>query len=394
MAATADELTGLPSARAFAVALSRHAALARRYDRPGAVIVIAAERSDDAGCCAVASVLRARLRATDLVSRVVDAEFAILLTEAGAAEARTLAGELVELVAVAAGAPAAAGIACFPDGLDRPAGALLADADSALAAAQRARPPVALFDTRVFRASRTAGSRAERLRLAVEGDDLVLERDPVVDLRTGVTDHHALAARLRGEPPGNGLLESAEHFGFGRAIDRFTLQHALDGQPGTRGGVVVPVAAGASTDRAFADWLVRELALRPGVGDRIVVAVPEAAALADLAAIRSLAARIGEFGGRIALDDFGRLGAFALLKLLPVHQVRLAASLVRGLPGSDRDRAVVLALVHAAEALGAETVATGVDGRAELTAVRGFGITLAQGRSANDSAARCGEPES
>jgi EAL domain-containing protein (putative c-di-GMP-specific phosphodiesterase class I) len=95
--------------------------------------------------------------------------------------------------------------------------------------------------------------------------------------------------------------------------------------------------------------------------------------------VRSLAARIGEFGGRLALDQFGRLGAFALLKALPVHQVRLEAGLVRGLPVSDRDRAVVLALVHAAEAFGAEAVATGVDGEAELTAVRGFGIYLAQG---------------
>jgi EAL domain-containing protein (putative c-di-GMP-specific phosphodiesterase class I) len=156
----------------------------------------------------------------------------------------------------------------------------------------------------------------------------------------------------------------------------------------------VPVAAGASTDRAFADWLVAELARRPVAGSRLVLAVPELAALADLAAIRSLAARIGEFGGRIALDEFGRLGAFALLKLLPVHQVRLAPLLVRRLPDSDRDRAVVLALVQAAEALGAETVATGVDGMAELTAVRGFGIPLAQGRWTEESPARSGDPES
>jgi EAL domain-containing protein (putative c-di-GMP-specific phosphodiesterase class I) len=108
------------------------------------------------------------------------------------------------------------------------------------------------------------------------------------------------------------------------------------------------------------------------------------AALHDLAAVRTLAARIGEFGGRIALCDFGRLGAFALLKALPVHQVRLDPALVRGLPDSDRDRAIVLALVHAAEALGTQTVATGVDGEAELTAVRGFGIRLAQGIAVAD----------
>ena len=379
MAATADELTGLPSARAFAVALDRQAALARRYDRPGAVIALGSARADDDGCRAVARALRARLRATDLVSRTGAGEFAILLPEARASDARELAGELVALAAAAGGAAAAAGIACFPDGLDRPAGALLADADTALAAASAGRTPVALFDARVFRSARAPGSRAERLRRALAGDGLVLERAPVVDLRTGGTDHHALSARLRDAPPDDGLLETAERYGLARRIDRFAVGGAIGAAAGACGALVVPVAAGASTDRRFADWLVDELAARPGAGARLVVAVPETAAVGDLRAVRSLAARIGEFGGRIALDGFGRLGAFSLLKRLPVHQVRLDPALVRGLPGSDRDRAIVLALVQAAEALGAETVATGVDGAAELTAVRGFGIGLAQG---------------
>jgi EAL domain-containing protein (putative c-di-GMP-specific phosphodiesterase class I)/GGDEF domain-containing protein len=377
VAAAADELTGLPSARAFAVALERHAALARRYDRPGAIILLATARADDPGCRAVARVLGERLRATDLLARTSGCEFAILLPEARATQARELAGELVALAARAAGLPAAAGIACFPDGLDRPAGALLADADTALAAARGAVPPVALFDARVFRTPRAAASPAERLRRAISDGGLVLARAPVIDLRSGAVDHHAVATALRGDP--DGLLGRAERFGLGRQIDRRAVEHALATVPQEPGSLVVPLAGGAAADRGFADWLVEALSARPDLGGRIVVAVPEPAALVDLAAVRSLAARIGEFGGRLALDQFGRLGAFALLKALPVHQVRLEPGLVHGLPVSDRDRAVVLALVHAAEAFGAEPVATGVDAEAELTAVRGFGINLAQG---------------
>jgi diguanylate cyclase (GGDEF)-like protein len=377
VAATADQLTGLPSAHAFAVALERQAALARRYDRPGAVILLATERADDAGCRAVARVLEERLRSTDLLARTAGCEFAILLPEARATEARELAGELVAAAARASGLPGAAGIACFPDGLDRPAGALLADADTALAAARGAVPPVAVFDSRVFRTPRAAGSPAERLRRALSSGDLVLDHVPVMDLRSGAADHHAVTVRLRGAP--DGLLERAERFGLGRQIDRVAVEHALAAAAEEAAPLVVPLAAGAAADRGFADWLVEALSARPGAGAHLVLAVPESAALVDLAAVRSLAARVSEFGGRIALDEFGRLGAFALLKALPVHQVRLEPDLVRALPASDRDRAVVLALVHAAEALGAEPVATGVDGEAELTAVRGFGINLAQG---------------
>jgi diguanylate cyclase (GGDEF)-like protein len=372
--AVSDDLTGLPSARAFAIALDRQAALARRYDRPGAIIVIAAERADDPGCRAVAGALRARLRATDLLARVGGCEFAILLPEARATEARELAGELVSVARAAAGVAVAAGIASFPDGLDRPAGALLADADAALAAARASVPPVALFDARVSRTPRAAGSAAERLRRALAAGDLQLDRRPVVCLRGGGTDHHALAPRLGGAA--DGLIERAERFGLGREIDRRAVAHAV-ADPDD--GLLVPIGAGAATDRRFAAWLVDTLSTHPEAGRRLLIGVPELAALHDLAAVRALAARIGEFGGRLALRDFGRLGAFALLKALPVHQVRLDAALVRGLPASDRDRAVVLALVHAAEALGATTVATGVDGEAELTAVRGFGIGLGEG---------------
>jgi EAL domain-containing protein (putative c-di-GMP-specific phosphodiesterase class I) len=200
----------------------------------------------------------------------------------------------------------------------------------------------------------------------------------VIDVRTGATDHHALAPRLRGAP--DGLLERAERFGLARTIDRRAVEAALTED--RDGGLVVPIGAGAGTDRGFADWLVEALTAGPGAGRRLVLAVPERAAADDLPAVRSLAARVGEFGTRLALDDFGRLGAFTLLKALPVHQVRLDPRLVRALPGSDRDRAVTLALVHAAEALGAQTVALGVDGEAKLTAVRAVGIGLAQGSHA------------
>ena len=194
MPAVTDDLTGLPSARAFAVALDRQAALARRYDRPGAVIVIAADRADDPGCRAVAGALRARLRATDLLARIGGCEFAILLPEARATEARELAGELVGLARRASGAAVAAGIAAFPDGLDRPAGrAARRRRRRARSRPRRPSRPWSLFDARVFRTPRTAGSPAERLRRALAAGDLVLERDPVVCLRGGGTDHHALA---------------------------------------------------------------------------------------------------------------------------------------------------------------------------------------------------------
>ena len=236
---------------------------------------------------------------------------------------------------------------------------------------------MAVFDAHARSPACAGGAAEEPLRRVLTGGDLVLERTPVIDLRTGALDHHAVRYRVDGAP--DGALARAESLGLGRLADRRAVEYALLVAPDEPAPFVLPLTRGAAADRDFADWLVGALAQEPAAGAQLVVAVPELAALADLAAVRSLSARIGEFGGRLALDNFGRLGAFALLKALPVRQVRLEPALVRGLPQSERDRAVVLALVHAAEALGAEPVATGVDGEAALTAVRGFGIRLAQG---------------
>jgi diguanylate cyclase (GGDEF)-like protein len=379
---TTDDLTGLPSARAFAFALERQTATARRHDRPGAVVMLAGAASGDAGCRAVARLLRERLRATDLVTRIAGSEFALLLPELREDAARALACELVALVERASGAPAAAGVACFPDGLDRPQGALLADADVALAAAHFAQPAVVVFDARVQRSHRSAGSRAGRLRRALAEDGIELEPRPVIDLRNGAIDHLAVTLRPTADELWDGdrdaLRALGERFGLGAALDRHALAPALAGAGG-KAVLVVPLGASAVGDRGFADWLVRALGEHPETAVRLVLSVPEETAYDDLAAVRSLAVRAAEFGVRLALDGFGRLGAFALLKALPVHQVRLDPGLVRGLSTSDRERAIVLGIVQAAEALGVATVATGVDREPQLTAVRGFGIPFAQG---------------
>jgi EAL domain-containing protein (putative c-di-GMP-specific phosphodiesterase class I) len=372
-----DELSGPEGAGAFVAALDRQAAVARRYHRPGAVILIACRGGDGRAWRAAAAALRARLRRTDVVAQLGPAEIGVLLLEVAPAAAVAVADDLVALAARAAGAPAAAGVVSFPEARDRSGGALLAEADAALAVAWPRTPPV----SGVPRHVRWPASRAERLGAALADGGIALGRSPVVDLRTGVTDHVVAVARAHDAAltRPDGLRSAAEHFGLGRELDRWLVDRALTAADRDAASLVVPVGAGAAADTGFGAWLAEALAGRPYAAARLVLAVPEAAAAAQPAAVSAFAARTAEFGARLALDDAGVLGAVGLLHRLPVHQVRLHPALVRGLPRSDAARAVVLAVVQTAEAAGATPVATGVAGQAELTAVRGFGIALAEG---------------
>jgi EAL domain-containing protein (putative c-di-GMP-specific phosphodiesterase class I)/GGDEF domain-containing protein len=374
-----EQPIGRPTA--FIAALERQAALARRYDRPGAVVVLAVAPAGERAGRAAADALRARVRATDVVARLAPAEVAVLLPEVAAADAEVVARDLVDLVAGATGARAAAGVACFPEALHRSAGGLMADADAALAAAWRLTPPVTVAPRRLHQPT----SRAERIAAALTDGGMELDRVPVMDLRTGLADHHVLSPRLRDPAPAGaeGLRAAAARFGLGGALDRWLVERALAAAEGSTSTLVVPLSAGAAADASFAGWLIEALAARPAASGRLVLALPEAAAVEALDAVCALSARMGEFGTRAALDGFGAVGAIAALRRLRVQQVRLDAALVRGLPDFDQDRAVVLALVQAAEALGAVPVATGVAREAEVTAVRGFGIALAEGAAFN-----------
>src|SRR3954447_14690045 len=120
-----DRVTGLWGPGPFAAAVDRQAAVAQRHERPGAVVVVGVRglggAEDDDLRRAVAGALRARLRATDMVARLDDGAFGVLLVEARAVGARAVAAQLADAVAVVVGRAlnVAAGITVFPDGGDR-----------------------------------------------------------------------------------------------------------------------------------------------------------------------------------------------------------------------------------------------------------------------------------
>lgn len=106
-----DPLTGLANRRRFGEALEAHVALAERYGPEGAVVILDVDRfktiNDTHGhrvgdqvIVAVADVLRARLRDTDVLARLGGDEFAILLPKATRAHAEIVAQTLVEAVRV------------------------------------------------------------------------------------------------------------------------------------------------------------------------------------------------------------------------------------------------------------------------------------------------------
>jgi diguanylate cyclase (GGDEF)-like protein/PAS domain S-box-containing protein len=126
-----DALTGLYNRRRFEQELDRHIVHGRRYGMDGALLVIDLDRfkevndghghrAGDRVLAAVAAVLRARLRESDILARFGGDEFAVLMPHGGAAEAAELANLLVNAIRREVSTPAgpldaSVGYALFED---------------------------------------------------------------------------------------------------------------------------------------------------------------------------------------------------------------------------------------------------------------------------------------
>ena len=145
-----DPLTGLFNRRRFEHELARHVSQVARYGPDGAAIVLGvdnfAQVSDtlgpeagDALVTAVAALLRSSLRESDIVARLGEDEFAILLPRSDHAEAEDVVIKLVRAARERLSAPGvrgnvtlSAGVTMFDAGIGLTAAQILVDADVAM----------------------------------------------------------------------------------------------------------------------------------------------------------------------------------------------------------------------------------------------------------------------
>jgi EAL domain-containing protein (putative c-di-GMP-specific phosphodiesterase class I) len=97
------------------------------------------------------------------------------------------------------------------------------------------------------------------------------------------------------------------------------------------------------------------------------------APLAILQALRAL-------GVRLSIDDFGTgYSSLVYLKRFPVDALKIDRSFITGLLEHHDDRAIVVAVIRLAEALGLTAVAEGVETQAQADWLRTHECATAQG---------------
>lgn len=265
------------------------------------------------------------------------------------------------------------GVACTSDHQHN-AEALLSEADLALYRAKdRGRDQVAIFDEelRTTAVSRLATERM--VRRALDMGRIVVEYQPIVDIRTGYPVGAEALVRIRDLKqrlmlPGL-FLEVAEETGLLIKIDEVVLADAVKQAAAWRArlgakfaGVAINVTARHLADSEFRHAIFDQLEAN-GVppGDLQIEVTEQVLMEASNSALTGLRA-LRDLGVAVGLDDFGtRYSSLAYLRQFPLDFVKIDKSFVDDVVIDPKVRAIAGAIIVLAHALDLTVVAEGVE---------------------------------
>jgi diguanylate cyclase (GGDEF)-like protein/PAS domain S-box-containing protein len=403
-----DPLTGLANRRKFEQELERHVAQVKRYGPEGALLLLDVDHfkqvndtlghnSGDELIISIASVLRDRLRDSDVLARLGGDEFAVLLPKADETEAAQVAGALVHGVCTNAAllggerkrVTASVGVAVFDNDTESlSAETILVEADLAMYDAKEAgRNRYAFYTTSEHPVSRTAArlAWANRIERALEDNRFVLVAQPIQDLRSGRISQYELLIRMLDDhddhvPPAT-FLYIAERYGLIGHLDEWVAVRAIElieQRPDLH--LEINISGRSLGDRDLLRAIDNRLRSAPIDPAHLIFEVTETAAVANITQAQLFAQRLRDHNCRFALDDFGAgFGSFYYLKHLPFDYVKIDGEFVQHAASATIDQLVIQAIVRIARGLGKETIAEFVTNAETCRMVQQLGIDYAQG---------------
>jgi diguanylate cyclase (GGDEF)-like protein/PAS domain S-box-containing protein len=267
---------------------------------------------------------------------------------------------------------------------------LLRDADVALYRAKAAgRGRVVVFEPVMLDEVRRRVDLEQRLRVAVEQEQLSLVYQPVVDLTDGgIVGAEAL---LRWTEDGVAVLPAAElvalaeRTGWIRRIGSWAMERAVAQAAGwSTAGYPVGVAVNLSVAQladpdlvGSVDRMLREHGLPP---DRLTLEITESVLLERTAESIVVLERLCGLGLHLSVDDFGTgYSALEYLRRLPVDQIKVDRAFVQGL-GQQQDVAALLrSVVSLGRDLGLGVTVEGVESAHQVRLLRALHAHRGQG---------------
>jgi diguanylate cyclase (GGDEF)-like protein len=268
------------------------------------------------------------------------------------------------------------------------ADALVRNADLALYAAKAAgRGKHRLYEPSMHSEAAERQILENDLAQAIERNELSVHYQPVV--RAAGEEICGFEALCRWQHPTRGAISPAkfvplaEEAGLIGKIGEWVLRTALE--EAARWPDHVRVAVNLSplqfNDPNVATMVAKHLSETKVSAERLELEITEGVFLAEGDSTDETFAKLKKLGVRLALDDFGTgYSSLGYLKKAPFDKIKIDQSFVRGAASAtNRNAAIIRAIVTLAETLGMDTCAEGVETHDDLQLIRELGVSMVQG---------------
>lgn len=229
------------------------------------------------------------------------------------------------------------------------------------------------------------------LQKAVDGDQFVLHYQPIFDLDSGKPV--LVEALVRWQHPERGLIMPdrfiplAEETGLIVELGEWVLREACTQAkrwqqiPDLQDlGITVNLSMRQLQDTQMVNTLTRALQDSTLSAEYLVLEITESMLALDAEHSAGVLGQLKTIGVKLAIDDFGTgYSSLSYLRSFPVDSIKIDRSFINELHRSSTSTALVEAVVNLSQALGAYTVAEGIEHNDQAGLLRKLGCDRGQG---------------
>ena len=343
--------------------------------------------------------MKEALREGDTLARLGGDEFVAVLLDLDELDDTTL---ILNRLLTAAAQPvlygetmlqvsASLGVSFYPQAQMMDADQLMRQADQAMYQAKQAgKNCFRIFDSEQDRSLRERHESMQSIRQAMAANEFVLQYQPKVNLRSGAVI--GVEAFIRWIHPERGMLPPAqflpmvEDHPLAVELGQWVIACAVAQierwqQSGLNLPVSVNIGARHLHRADFVRCLREQLAKHPQVKPAgLALELLETSAFENLDHVCEVIAACREIGIQCALDDFGTgYASLTYLKKLPVAQLKIGQSFVRGMLDDPKDRAILKSIIELAAVFELQVIAKGVETVGHGVKLLQLGCELGQG---------------